>query len=123
MSGAPPRLHPGQGLRQRGTSQEPALTGRGERRRSRWHARLAREAGMIGGQLRIPVTPGRPLLSVVRLLLLLAAAPVPAAEPIVIREIDSRTGQFPAQGSAVHQRVALASEEADAAAGIGGRRL
>jgi branched-chain amino acid transport system substrate-binding protein len=80
---------------------------------------------MIGGQLRIPVTPVRPLLSVALLLLplLLAAAPVPAAEPIVIGEIDSRTGQFAAQGSAIHQGVALAVEEANERGGIAGRRL
>src|SRR3989442_7065279 len=41
----------------------------------------AREAGVIGGQLRKLVTPVRPFLSA---LLLLAAAPVPAAEPTCI---------------------------------------
>jgi len=55
--------------------------------------------------------------------LLLVAAPVPAAERIVIGEIDSRTGQFAAQGSAIHQGVTLAIEEANARGGIAGRTL
>ncbi len=66
------------------------------------------------------MTPLPPFLSV---LLLLAAAPVPAAEPIVIGEIDSRTGQFAAQGSALHQGVTLAIEEANTRGGIAGRPL
>jgi branched-chain amino acid transport system substrate-binding protein len=53
----------------------------------------------------------------------LAVGPAPAAEPIVIGEINPRTGQFAAQGTAIHHGVALAVEEATARGGLGGRPL
>src|SRR5229473_4356736 len=89
----------------------------GQRVNSVLRPAVGERVSVIGGRLRKLVTPVRPFLSV--LLLLLAAAPVPAAEPIVIGEIDSRTGQFAAQGSAIHQGVALAVEEANGRGGIG----
>lgn len=63
----------------------------------------------------------RPFLVV--LLLLLAVAPAPAADPIVIGEINPRTGRFAVQGTAIHQGVTLAIEEANARGGVAGRPL
>lgn len=54
-------------------------------------------------------------------LLLLGATGAAAAEPIVIGEINPRTGVLAVQGTAVHQGILLAVEEANARGGIGGR--
>ncbi|MBI3029450.1 MAG: ABC transporter substrate-binding protein [Candidatus Rokubacteria bacterium] len=56
-------------------------------------------------------------------LLLGAAEPLAAAEPIVIGEINPRTGVLAVQGTAVHQGIVLAVEEANARGGIAGRPL
>ena len=59
-------------------------------------------------------------------LLVLALAGAGAAwgaEPIVIGEINPRTGVLAVQGAAVHQGIVLAVEEANAGGGIAGRLL
>ena len=55
------------------------------------------------------------------LLVLAGAGTVWAAEPIVIGEINPRTGVLAVQGAAVHQGIVLAVEEANAGGGIAGR--
>jgi branched-chain amino acid transport system substrate-binding protein len=57
------------------------------------------------------------------LLVLLAAAPAGAAEPILIGEINPRTGLLAAQGLAVARGIRLAVERANAAGGVAGRPL
>ncbi len=56
-------------------------------------------------------------------LLLLGAAASLAAPPIVIGEIDPRTGVLAVQGAAVHQGILLAVEEGNAQGGIAGRPI
>jgi branched-chain amino acid transport system substrate-binding protein len=55
--------------------------------------------------------------------LLAPATLVAAAEPIVIGEINPRTGVLAVQGTAVHQGIVLAVEEANARGGIAGRPI
>jgi branched-chain amino acid transport system substrate-binding protein len=66
--------------------------------------------------------PRRHLL-VALAVVLLAPAGAPAAEPITIGEINPRTGVLALQGTAVHQGIVLAIEEANARGGIGGRTI
>lgn len=54
---------------------------------------------------------------------LLLAAPAAAAEPIVIGEINPRTGVLAVQGTAVHEGIVLAVEAANARGGVAGRPL
>ena len=56
-------------------------------------------------------------------LLLLGAMRASAAPPIVIGEINPRTGVLAVQGTAVHQGILLAVEEANARGGIAGRPI
>lgn len=56
-------------------------------------------------------------------LLILAATGAWASEPIVIGEINPRTGVLAVQGTAVHQGILLAVEEVSARGGIGGRPI
>ena len=51
------------------------------------------------------------------------ARPVRAADPILIGEIDSRTGLLAAQGLAIAQGIRIAVEQANAAGGLAGRPL
>jgi branched-chain amino acid transport system substrate-binding protein len=51
------------------------------------------------------------------------ARPAGAADPIVLGEIDSRTGLLAAQGLAIAQGVRIAIDGANAAGGVGGRPL
>ncbi|MBI4635066.1 MAG: ABC transporter substrate-binding protein [Candidatus Rokubacteria bacterium] len=63
------------------------------------------------------------LVGSVLALVVAAAATAGAAEPIVLGEINPRTGQFAVQGTAIHQGVVLAIEEANVRGGIAGRSL
>jgi branched-chain amino acid transport system substrate-binding protein len=54
------------------------------------------------------------------ILLILLAPAVHAAEPITIGEINPRTGVFAVQGTAVHQGILLAVEEANSQGGVAG---
>jgi len=56
-------------------------------------------------------------------LLILGTTGARAGEPIVIGEINPRTGILAVPGTAVHQGVLLAIEEANASGGIAGRPL
>lgn len=56
-------------------------------------------------------------------LLILAATTAWAAEPLVIGEINPRTGVLAVQGTAVHQGILLAIEETNARGGLAGRPL
>lgn len=51
------------------------------------------------------------------------AWPARAAEPLVIGEINPRTGALALQGQSIHQGIVLAVEEQNARGGIGGRPL
>jgi len=51
------------------------------------------------------------------------ARPAWATEPLVIGEINPRTGALALQGTSIHQGITLAVEEQNARGGIGGRRL
>ena len=65
-----------------------------------------------------------PLLAALALLVCLGAAgagPARAAEPLVIGEINPRTGALALQGQSIHQGIVLAVEEQNARGGIGGR--
>lgn len=53
----------------------------------------------------------------------LAAMHAWAADPVVIGEINPRTGLLAVQGTAVHEGILLAVEEANTRGGIGGRPL
>ncbi|MDP2626991.1 MAG: ABC transporter substrate-binding protein [Candidatus Rokubacteria bacterium] len=67
-----------------------------------------------------------PLVATLALLVCLAAAgawPARAAEPLVIGEINPRTGALALQGQSIHQGIVLAVEEQNARGGIGGRPL
>ena len=67
-----------------------------------------------------------PLVVALALLGCLAAAgpwPTRAAEPLVIGEINPRTGALALQGQSIHQGIVLAVEEQNARGGIGGRPL
>ena len=55
--------------------------------------------------------------------LALSAAPARAAAPLTIGEINPRTGALAVQGTAIHQGILLAVEEANARGGVGGRRI
>lgn len=55
------------------------------------------------------------------LALLALVTPVAAAEPILIGEINSRTGVFAAQGLAIAQGIQIAVDGANARGGVGGR--
>jgi len=55
--------------------------------------------------------------------LALGAAPARAAAPLTIGEINPRTGALAVQGTAIHQGILLAVEEANARGGVGGRRI
>lgn len=57
------------------------------------------------------------------LLLLAATRSAWASEPVVIGEINPRTGVLAVQGTAVHQGILLAIEEANARGGIAGRSI
>ena len=66
----------------------------------------------------------RPLLAALALLVGLGTAgawPARAAEPLVIGEINPRTGALALQGQSIHQGIVLAVEEQNARGGIGGR--
>ena len=52
-----------------------------------------------------------------------ASGPVFGAEPITIGEINPRTGILAVQGTAVHQGILLAVEEANARGGVSGRAI
>ncbi|MFQ5829917.1 MAG: ABC transporter substrate-binding protein [Candidatus Methylomirabilia bacterium] len=56
-------------------------------------------------------------------LLIAATTGAQAAEPIVIGEINPRTGVFAVLGTAVHEGILLAMEEANAGGGVGGRSI
>jgi len=56
-------------------------------------------------------------------LLALFGSAASAAEPITIGEINPRTGVLAVQGTAVHQGILLAVEEANARGGIAGRPI
>ncbi|MBI1958797.1 MAG: ABC transporter substrate-binding protein [Candidatus Rokubacteria bacterium] len=65
-----------------------------------------------------------PLVAALALLVGLGAAgawPARAAEPLVIGEINPRTGALALQGQSIHQGIVLAVEEQNARGGIGGR--
>lgn len=67
-----------------------------------------------------------PLVAALALLIGLGAAgawPARAAEPLVIGEINPRTGVLALQGQSIHQGIVLAVEEQNARGGIGGRPL
>ncbi len=55
--------------------------------------------------------------------LILGTTGVSADEPVVVGEINPRTGVLAVQGTAVHQGILLAIEEANARGGIAGRPL
>ncbi len=57
------------------------------------------------------------------ILLILGTTGAWAGEPIVIGEINPRTGVLAVQGTAVHQGILLAIEEANASGGIMGRPM
>src|SRR5262245_31036064 len=82
----------------------------GARARRRLHARWR-------GTTRLP--------SVVVLLIALTvhpgARPAGAADPILIGEIDSRTGLLASQGLAIAEGVRIAVDDVNAAGGVGGR--
>lgn len=67
--------------------------------------------------------PGPPRLLLATLLLALAGLgqPALAADPIVVGEINSRTGVLAAQGLAVAQGIRIAVESVNARGGVGGR--
>ncbi len=56
-------------------------------------------------------------------LIALGTAPARAAGPVTIGEINPRTGALAVQGTAIHQGILLAVEEANARGGVAGRRL
>jgi len=65
-----------------------------------------------------------PLVAALAVLVGLGAAgtwPARAAEPLVIGEINPRTGALALQGQSIHQGIVLAVEEQNARGGIGGR--
>ena len=65
-----------------------------------------------------------PLVVALAVLVGLGAAgtwPARAAEPLVIGEINPRTGALALQGQSIHQGIVLAVEEQNARGGIGGR--
>jgi len=67
-----------------------------------------------------------PLVVALAVLVGLGAAgtwPARAAEPLVIGEINPRTGALALQGQSIHQGIVLAVEEQNARGGIGGRPL
>jgi branched-chain amino acid transport system substrate-binding protein len=53
----------------------------------------------------------------------LAAGSARAAGPVVLGEINPRTGLLAVQGTAIHQGILLAVEEANARGGLAGRRI
>jgi branched-chain amino acid transport system substrate-binding protein len=57
------------------------------------------------------------------LALWLGSPPAWAADPLVIGEINPRSGMLGVQGTAIHQGIVLAVEEQNARGGIGGRPL
>jgi branched-chain amino acid transport system substrate-binding protein len=63
------------------------------------------------------------LITPVCLLLLSFGATARAAEPIPVGEINPRTGVLGVQGTAIHQGILLAIEEANAGGGIRGRPI
>jgi branched-chain amino acid transport system substrate-binding protein len=65
----------------------------------------------------------RSVVALALVVLGLAAGPARAAGPITIGEINPRTGLLAVQGTAIHQGVLLAVEEANARGGLGGRRI
>jgi branched-chain amino acid transport system substrate-binding protein len=67
---------------------------------------------------------GLPAAFAVAFLLLAAGArPADAADPILLGEIDSRTGLLAAQGLAIAQGVRIAVDHVNAGGGVGGRPL
>ncbi len=71
------------------------------------------------------MTRRRPVVVLLGLLLTLAAIgpPLPAAEPIVVGEINPRTGVLAAQGLAVAHGIQIAVEEVNARGGVAGRPI
>ncbi|MBI4589811.1 MAG: ABC transporter substrate-binding protein [Candidatus Rokubacteria bacterium] len=67
--------------------------------------------------------PGRRSCLLAVALVLATAVGAPGVEPIVIGEINPRTGVLAVQGTAVHQGILLAVEEANARGGIAGRSI
>jgi hypothetical protein len=53
----------------------------------------------------------------------LAAGSARAAGPVVLGEINPRTGLLAVQGTAIHQGILLAVEEGNARGGLAGRRI
>ncbi len=68
-----------------------------------------------------PGGPPRLLLSALLLALASFGTPAGAAEPIVLGEINSRTGVLAAQGLAMARGIQIAVEGANATGGVGGR--
>jgi branched-chain amino acid transport system substrate-binding protein len=67
------------------------------------------------------LSPAVVLLAITAVVTALAPGAAGAAEPIVIGEINSRTGILSAQGRAVAQGIRIAVERANAAGGVAGR--
>ncbi|MGH7318037.1 MAG: ABC transporter substrate-binding protein [Candidatus Rokuibacteriota bacterium] len=68
-----------------------------------------------------PASLRAPILPLVVLLLLAVPTPAGGAEPIVIGEINARTGVLAAQGLAVAKGIQLAAELTNARGGVAGR--
>jgi branched-chain amino acid transport system substrate-binding protein len=67
------------------------------------------------------MTPRRLLRALALLALAVVAAPADALEPLVVGEINSRTGALAAQGLAVAQGIQIAVEAANLRGGVAGR--